>query len=655
MSIDISKFHHVFFEDSLENIDTAEQALLNADLQHVDIETINTIFRCAHSIKGSSGMFGFTNITQFTHVMESYLEIVRNKEILLNQKSIDLLLKSLDCLRNMLTDKKNNKENKDSKHKEIEDEINLLIKAAENSELSDAEPTFQQKKMDQIWKIYFKPHLKIFQNGDDPLRIIRLLAELGEVQSEVDISGLQELDKFYPDECYLAWNILLDTNKNEEEIRQYAFEWVEDQSTIHFQAIDDKATSKSNNEKNQNILNINKNSDMQSVRVNLEKIDELVNIVGELVITQLMLAETFRNFDITKLENFKRGFSQLEQNCRELQEKVMSIRMIPIGNVFNRFNRMVRDLSQEYGKSIELKTSGETTELDKTLLEKIVDPLIHLVRNAIDHGIEVPQERKRCNKPETATLQLEAFHQGGNVIIRISDDGKGLNQEKIISKAKEKGLIEENENLTNDEINALIFYPGISTADKITDISGRGMGMDIVRKNIESLNGKITVSSISGKGTIFTIRLPLTLAIVDGQLVKIGDSIYIIPLISMIETIKIKKQSINRISNNIEVYNLRGNFIPIIRLYELFNLAHDFQDLENHFLVIVELNQQYYGIVVDELLQLHQVVIKNIENNYGQINGISGATVLGDGTVALILDVEGIIQSLEQTRSKTVA
>ncbi|HRE30614.1 MAG TPA: chemotaxis protein CheA, partial [Candidatus Berkiella sp.] len=536
----------------------------------------------------------------------------------------------------MLTDKKNNKETKDNKYKEIEDGINLLIKLADNSEKNEKGARFQQKKADQMWKIYFKPHLKIFQNGDDPLRIIRLLKELGKIQCKVDVGGLQELDKFYPDECYLSWNILLDTNKSEEEIRQYAFEWVEDQSTIHFQAIDEQDTPKSNSGQIQNGLNINKNSDMQSVRVNLEKIDELVNIVGELVITQLMLAETFKNFDMTKLDDFKRGFSQLEQNCREIQDKVMSIRMIPIGNVFNRFNRMVRDLSQEYGKSIELKISGETTELDKTLLEKIVDPLIHLIRNSIDHGIESPQERKRKGKKETATVLLEAFHQGGNVIIRISDDGKGLNQEKIINKAKEKGLVDKNETLNNDEINALIFLPGISTADKITDISGRGMGMDIVRKNIESLNGKITVSSTPGKSTIFTIRLPLTLAIVDGQLVKIGSSIYIIPLISMIETIKIKKKSINRISNNVEVYNLRGNFIPIVRLYELFNHADDFQDLEHHFLVIVELNQQYYGIVVDELLQLHQVVIKSIENNYGQINGISGATVLGDGTVALI-------------------
>jgi len=378
-------------------------------------------------------------------------------------------------------------------------------------------------------------------------------------------------------------------------------------------------------------------SENSSIRVGIDKVDALINLVGELVITQSMLGQLGEDFSMDKVERLKDGLAELERNTRELQENVMSIRMLPISFAFNRFPRMVHDLCGKLQKKIELKMSGEQTELDKTVMEKIGDPLVHLVRNAVDHGIETPEKRLAAGKSETGTVHLNAYHQGGNILIEISDDGAGLNRERILAKAIERGLANSGDNLSDAEIFGFLFQPGFSTADVVSDVSGRGVGMDVVKRNITALGGAIDVESRPGNGSTFTIRLPLTLAILDGQLVRVGEQTFIIPLVSIIESLQVEPVRVNAIAGSAELYKLRDDYLPIIRLYDAFGLKPDSTNLEE---------------LVDDLLAQQQVVIKSLETNFKKVGGISGATILGDGTVALIVDIGGIIELSQNGRKR---
>src|SRR6185437_7356329 len=385
--------------------------------------------------------------------------------------------------------------------------------------------------------------------------------------------------------------------------------------------------------------------DSGSIRVSVEKIDELMNTVGELVITQAMLSQLGSHFDGPDAEKLRGGLAQLERNIRELQESVMRVRMLPISFVFSRFPRMVRDLAQRLGKQIELKLTGEQTELDKTVLEKIGDPLVHLVRNCLDHGIESPEVRTAAGKPAEGTVHLDASHRGGNIAVEVSDDGSGLDRGRILAKARARGLVGPNDSLTDAEICELIFVPGFSTAEKTTDLSGRGVGMDVVRRNVKELNGKIEVKSEPGRGSRFVITLPLTLAIVDGQSVSVGSETYIVPLLSIVESMQLKATGVTRLSGHAEVVSFRGDYLPIIRLHELFGVEPRSRALHEGLVVIAEGDGRRVGLFVDDLLGQQQVVIKSLEANYGHIEGVSGATILGDGSVALILDVPGLIRA----------
>jgi two-component system chemotaxis sensor kinase CheA len=367
-------------------------------------------------------------------------------------------------------------------------------------------------------------------------------------------------------------------------------------------------------------------------------------MVGELVITQSMLSQIGDNFTVDMLPQLVDGLAQLERNTREMQEGIMRIRMLPISFAFNRFPRLVHDLSEKMGKKVELKLAGEQTELDKTVMEKIGDPLVHLVRNSLDHGLEMPDERLAAGKNETGVIYLNAYHQGGNIIIEIEDDGAGLNEEKIYNKALERGLINAGDNLSSDKIHDLIFLAGFSTADQVSDISGRGVGMDVVRKNITSLGGSIEVSSQKGLGSKFTIRLPLTLAIMDGQSIRVANENYILPLVSIIESLEVNMTDVKKVSGKGELYKLRNEYISIIRLYDVFDVEPQITDLAEGLLVVVEGGAgEKVGLFIDDLLGQQQVVIKSLETNYRKVLGLSGATILGDGTVALILDVQGLI------------
>jgi two-component system chemotaxis sensor kinase CheA len=379
--------------------------------------------------------------------------------------------------------------------------------------------------------------------------------------------------------------------------------------------------------------------------VDTTKIDALINIVGEVVITQSMLGLIGENFAIEQLPQLQRGLSQLERHIRDMQQSVMNIRMLPISFVFSRFPRLVHDISAKLGKKIELKLVGENTEVDKAVVELINDPLVHLIRNSLDHGIEMPAERVKAGKPEMGTIELKAYHRGGHIVIEIIDDGRGMDRNKLIAKAMEKGLIAENSILNDKQAFELIFMPGFSMAESITDISGRGVGMDVVRRNIQTLGGNIEIISDLGRGTTISIQLPLTLAIIDGQSVAVGDETYIVPLVSIMESININEKMLNKIAGKGETFRLRNQYIPIIRMHEIFNVRPKNQSKTTEgVIVVVEGQGIFCGLFVDELLGPQQVVVKSLETNYRRVEGVSGATILGDGSVALILDVPGLVR-----------
>ncbi len=671
MPIDLEQFHQAFFEESFEGLEIMESGLLNLDPGRVDVESINTIFRAAHSIKGGSGTFGFTRIAEFTHGVETLLDEVRGERREITREFVDLLLQSVDCLREMLSFTKTGQPIDTERVAQTQYRLDQLLHGAmpQNAQSSTAEQSVEAESAGDGWHIKFRPHLNLFRTGNDPFRLIRELDTLGKLSVRADSTQIPTFTEIDPEACYLAWELKLESNVSQGEILEI-FEWVEDECALEIlPLIHEQSETEGTAEGSQHSDAIFKETfsekqveqrsgvdrrradrrqpapskELGSIRVNTDKIDNLINLVSELVITQSMLSQLGTQFEIAQFEKMRDGLEQLKRNTRELQESVMQIRMLPISFSFNRFPRLIHDLSAKLDKRVELKLSGEQTELDKTVLEKIGDPLVHLVRNALDHGIEAPELRRMAGKAEIGTVFLQAYHQGGNVVIEIADDGAGLQKEKLLRKARERGLIGQDEQLSDEKIYDLIFHPGFSTAGQVSDVSGRGVGMDVVKRNIKDLGGTVEIASTEGKGSKFTIRLPLTLAILDGQLVRVGEETYIIPLVSIIESLQVKSDKIKTVTGKTELYMLREEYISIIRLYDVFNVQPDSTRLEEGLLVVVEGDGQRAAILVDELLAQQQVVIKSLETNYHSVKGISGATILGDGAVALILDIPDII------------
>ncbi len=695
MSIDITQFLQTFYEESFEGLDIMENSLLSLDVGAADGEEINNIFRAAHSIKGGSGTFGLSAVADFTHVLETLLDEMRDGRREVSQPAVDLMLTSVDVLREMLSalsdDEALDTDRITDVHAQLEQ---MLSSATESSSNSSANSTVDLDSRERAtesevvntagWLIKFQPHLDLFRSGNDPVRIFRELEDLGKIDISVDLGKLPAFEDMDPEESYLSWQIILHSDSSREQIVE-VFAWVEDDCDLEIAVIEAEtvplqkaapdatlldlpASDQSSVGQNQDKKQLNKVSDNKkpkekvakksvsneasSIRVGIDKVDDLINMVGELVITQSMLNQLGEDFEMDRLQKLQAGLAELERNTRELQESVMRVRMLPISFAFNRFPRLVHDLSQKLGKKIDLKLSGEQTELDKTVMEKISDPLVHLVRNSLDHGIELPAERLERGKEERGTLYLNAFHQGGSIVIEITDDGAGLDAEKLLKKAREKGLVGVDETLSKDKIHELIFHPGFSTAETVSDVSGRGVGMDVVRRNINSLGGAIEIESEIGVGTTITIRLPLTLAILDGQLVKVGGSTYIIPLVSIIESLQIQSGTVNTIAGDTELYKFREEYVPIVRLHQLFNVKAERELLTEGILMVVEgEGGKYSGLFIDDLLGQQQVVIKSLESNFRRVEGLSGATILGDGHVALILDVPGLVK-LSRNRAK---
>jgi two-component system, chemotaxis family, sensor kinase CheA len=614
------------------------------------------------------------------------------------QPAIDVLLGSVDCLRTMLSSIQA-EESVDSaaveKYKtaleiELSGSASEAPAAAAPPAKESAEPGIvvdapeATEPAEQGWKIGFCPYLDLLKTGNDPVRMFRELAELGKFSASVNTKDIPSFAKLDPEECNISWALEVIGDIPLSEIQEI-FNWVEGDCELDIQPLVKKTAKaapitkqtepetppppvaveppkaapvaetpkevvsppppKTEIQQPDNDPAKAAAKGSNSIRVDTTKIDTLINMVGEVVITQSMLSLIGENFSMDKLPHLKRGLSQLERHIRDMQQSVMNIRMVPISFVFSRFPRLVHDISSKLGKKIDLKLIGESTEVDKAVVELISDPIVHLIRNSLDHGIEMPADRVAAGKPESGTIELNAYHRGGHIVIEITDDGRGLDRKKLITKAAEKGLIDENNILSDKQAFELIFLPGFSTAESITDISGRGVGMDVVRRNIQSLGGNIEIISEYGKGTTISIHLPLTLAIIDGQSVAVGDEIYIVPLVSIKESINITENMLNKLAGKNETYRLRNQYIPIIRMHELFNVPPINKiNPDEGVIVVVERQGVLCGLFVDELLGPQQVVVKSLETNYRRVQGVSGATILGDGSVALILDIPGLVR-----------
>ncbi|PKF62205.1 chemotaxis protein CheA [Psychromonas sp. psych-6C06] len=719
MSIDMQQFNAVFFEEVSEHLTNMESLLLDIDVNEPNLEDLNAIFRAAHSIKGGAGIFGFEDMTQVTHILETLLDKLRKEELALTTEMIDAFLKAGDVLAEQKEVHQEGGEPVESSL--IEAVCNQLQKLSSPPETSVEEVTsFTAEEEIADKQISF-----LVDNDENPENLLQELASLGALTQHSEVVAgftkwllvlsnchssneeLIDIISFIAEPDSILVTDLIETDDDDsfgffdDDIEPQAcfglFEPEEHEATAALQDnalesnddsyglfCDDEApvsdlienssvvqdTAVSNDqeveteaygfldgreEKKESVKQVMTSPERKkrpaaktatqvetSIRVNTEKVDQLINQVGELVITQAMLMQISNNLDPSEHDILLNRLTQLERNTRDLQESVMSIRMMPISFVFGRFPRVVRDLSNKLNKKIDLRMVGDETELDKGLVEQLADPLTHLIRNSIDHGIEMPEERIANGKPESGTITLSAFYEGGNVVINISDDGAGLNRDKILSKAIERGL-QVDENISDNDVYQLIFSAGFSTADQVTDVSGRGVGMDVVKRNIHSMGGQVEIYSQAGEGSTISIRLPLTLAILDGMSISVAGQIYIIPLTFISESLQPQPQDIKKINGTGTVVKVRGDYIPMLALHELFNIQTDIKEASDGILVLLESNNKKIALLVDQLEGQQQVVLKSLETNFHAVPCISGATIMGDGSVALILDVAGLV------------
>lgn len=651
MAIDIRQFHQTFFEESQEGLAGMEALLLELEGRLASggagadaassRETLNTIFRVVHSIKGGSGTFGFGWLADFSHLVETLLDDLREERRALDRATVDLLLRSVDCLRALLDALRTGAP------------VDRTVIEQVSAALEDSRRALPGDDTGSVlasgWRITFRPRRELFRSGNDPLRILRELATLGELRVEAEASALPAWKDFDPESCYLGWRAELRGRVARAAVAE-AFAWVADDSELEIVPLAADAPAEAIAGPHRPDAPAVVKPRGPSIRVSTLKMDALMDIVGELVITQTMLSQSAANFSPRELPRLLLGLAQLERNVRQLQESVMAIRLLPLGFVFSRLPRLVRDLGQRLGKDVELRLSGEQTELDKTVIERISDPLLHMVRNSLDHGIEPPAERRAAGKPATGVLRVHACQKGGSVYIEIEDDGRGLPYERIAARAMALGLLPPETRPTPEQIHELIFQPGLSTAAAVSDVSGRGVGLDVVRNNIRSLGGNVEVTSQPGRGTRFVIRLPLTLAILDGLGVQVGTEVYLLPMVNVVESLRLRREAVQRLPGGEEMFKLREDYLPLMRLHELLRLAPRSSEIDECIVVVVEADGWRVGMLVDDLHGQQQVVIKSLETHYRRIEGITAATILGDGTVALILDVGGLIR-LAQTRA----
>jgi len=695
--IDLTQFYQVFFEEAGENLATMEQTLLSLDLTHADDEELNAIFRCAHSVKGGAATFGFADVAELTHQMETLLDKLRRHEIEPQPRMVDVLLAAGDALKAQLARHQGAGGEAIDTRALIADITRLAtgdtaapaaadaaVPRTTRSVAPSADPAASpattsdtsagdERKLELTVGPLPDPTV-----ADNLLDLFKEIAELGvmerldagqsadgmrrfKILTKSSDSDLLDLFTFHvPREAlklgpltrgygFHKGNPGAPTEEQLANERGYGFfsdapgapsatepaPASTPEAPVRSEAPRASAAAKP----------ADKPGTLESttLRVSVDKVDQLINLVGELVITQAVLAQTSAQLDANQHQQLTAGLADLQRNTRDLQEAVMSIRMIPMSVVFNRYPRMLRDLAARLGKKVELVTQGEATELDKGLVEKITDPLTHLVRNSCDHGIESPEERVAKGKPAHGTITLAASHQGGSILIEVRDDGRGLSRPKLLAKARERG-IDAPDTLSDADVWALIFAPGFSTAEVVTDVSGRGVGMDVVKQNIAALNGSVEIDSAEGYGMSVKVRLPLTLAIMDGMSIGVGEECYILPLSSVVESFQVAPEMIRTVGVANRVVQVREEYLPVIDLESVFSVPRGDTAGGNGIMVIVEAEGSRVAVLVDELLGQQQVVVKNLESNYRKVTNVSGATIMGDGRVALILDVGALVR-----------
>ena len=693
---DLSQFYQIFFEEAGENLDLMERMLLNLNLETADDEELNGVFRCAHSVKGGAATFGFSDVAELTHQMESLLDRLRRHELKPNSAMVDVLLESADASRGLLARHQAGGEGDAPPTGDLVRRISALASGA--APLSVAAPATVTKAVEAA-PVVVAPVPVARVDGTRSLEIT-----IGPVDRPDQADAIKELFRDIPglgtiapipSESSEVRIFAVETSSSDEDLFDlFAFHVSRQQVVIKEMGLPpvpgqreiepvgiapSEARSHSYDDdpppgaplapfpgfgffdgapgapiqavapgtaKPAAAVRAPSHAaqpEAATIRVAISKVDQLINLVGELVITQAMLAQNSRALDPALYQQLLTGLTDLDRNTRDLQESVMSIRMIPMSIVFSRFPRMLRDLASKIGKKVDFVTQGEATELDKGLVEKITDPLTHLVRNSCDHGIEMPEDRLRAGKPETGTITLSAAHQGGSIVIEVRDDGKGMSREKIMTKARERGL-DVSDQMPDSEVWQLIFAPGFSTAEVVTDVSGRGVGMDVVKRNIAALNGTVEIESFEGSGMKVSVRLPLTLAIMDGMSVGVGDEVYILPLSSVVESFQVKSDAVSTVGQGSQLVKVRDEYMPVIELEKVFQVPRFNFEKASDIMVVVEADGSRVALLVDELLGQQQVVVKNLESNYRKVPNISGATILGDGKVALILDTGALVR-----------
>lgn len=654
MSMDITDFYQTFFDEADELLADMEQHLLDLVPEAPDSEQLNAIFRAAHSIKGGAGTFGFTILQETTHLMENLLDEARRGEMQLNTDIINLFLETKDIMQEQLDAYKSSAEPDAASFEYICNALRQLALEAKGEASAPVVPAAKLSVVDAAAKPDSAPDAPAGK-----LRVVLSRLKENEVNLlEEELGNLATLSNVVKGKDSLA--ATLDGGIGQDDIvavlcfvieaDQIAFET--EAAAVEVPAPAEiapavvaapalKAVPKETAAPARGEKPAARSSESTSIRVAVEKVDQLINLVGELVITQSMLAQRSNELDPVTHGDLITSMGQLQRNARDLQESVMSIRMMPMEYVFSRFPRLVRDLASKLNKQIELTLMGSSTELDKSLIERIIDPLTHLVRNSLDHGIELPENRVAAGKSPVGNLILSAEHQGGNICIEVTDDGAGLNRERILAKAISQGMA-VNENMTDEEVGMLIFAPGFSTAEQVTDVSGRGVGMDVVKRNIQEMGGHVEIQSKQGAGTTIRILLPLTLAILDGMSVKVADEVFILPLNAVMESLQPREEDLHPLAGGERVLEVRGEYLPLVELWKVFEVDGAKTEATQGIVVILQSAGRRYALLVDQLIGQHQVVVKNLESNYRKVPGISAATILGDGSVALIVDVSAL-------------
>ncbi|WP_404347086.1 chemotaxis protein CheA [Enterobacter hormaechei] len=655
MSMDITDFYQTFFDEADELLADMEQHLLDLVPEAPDSEQLNAIFRAAHSIKGGAGTFGFTILQETTHLMENLLDEARRGEMQLNTDIINLFLETKDIMQEQLDAYKSSAEPDAASFEYICNALRQLALEAKGEASAPVVPAAKLSVVDAAAKPDSAPDAPAGK-----LRVVLSRLKENEVNLlEEELGNLATLSNVVKGKDSLA--ATLDGGIGQDDIvAVLCFVIVADQIAFETEAAAVevpapaeiapavvaaapalKAVPKETAAPARGEKPAARSSESTSIRVAVEKVDQLINLVGELVITQSMLAQRSNELDPVTHGDLITSMGQLQRNARDLQESVMSIRMMPMEYVFSRFPRLVRDLASKLNKQIELTLMGSSTELDKSLIERIIDPLTHLVRNSLDHGIELPENRVAAGKSPVGNLVLSAEHQGGNICIEVTDDGAGLNRERILAKAISQGMA-VNENMTDEEVGMLIFAPGFSTAEQVTDVSGRGVGMDVVKRNIQEMGGHVEIQSKQGTGTTIRILLPLTLAILDGMSVKVADEVFILPLNAVMESLQPREEDLHPLAGGERVLEVRGEYLPLVELWKVFEVDGAKTEATQGIVVILQSAGRRYALLVDQLIGQHQVVVKNLESNYRKVPGISAATILGDGSVALIVDVSAL-------------